>query len=155
MTRDDIEAVVANEKAAYDHPWSRKLLEQSLEGRDHCFVCVTDGIVAGHGIVSAVADEGHVLNICLAPRWQGRGLGRELLDWLVEDLRAAGAATVFLEVRRSNFAAVALYESAGFNQIAIRPDYYPAAGGLHEDARVMALSLDLDWPPGPPKCDRG
>ena len=65
MTRDDIEAVVANEKAAYDHPWSRKLLEQSLEGRDHCFVCVTDGIVAGHGIVSAVADEGHVLNICL------------------------------------------------------------------------------------------
>jgi ribosomal-protein-alanine N-acetyltransferase len=55
--------------------------------------------------------------------------------------RLRGAQTLFLEVRRTNTVARALYRSFGFEEIGIRRDYYPAARG-REDARVLALDLE-------------
>ncbi|MEG3194120.1 ribosomal protein S18-alanine N-acetyltransferase, partial [Lysobacter sp. D1-1-M9] len=90
--------------------------------------------------LSVAAGEAHVLNICIAPEYQGRGLGRTLLRSLVRVAKARRVDRVFLEVRPSNPGAIQLYESEGFNEIGRRPRYYPARQG-REDALVMALEM--------------
>ncbi|MCY1457753.1 Ribosomal-protein-alanine acetyltransferase [compost metagenome] len=81
-----------------------------------------------------------MLNVCVDPSCQTRGLGRLLFRALVKLAREHGAQRVFLEVRPSNTPAVALYHSEGFNEIGRRPRYYPARDG-REDALVMAIEL--------------
>ena len=85
-------------------------------------------------------DEGHLLNITIAPAWRRQGLGRLLLKHIVDTAREQQARTLFLEVRPSNRAAIELYEQAGFEAFALRKGYYPADQG-HEDAIVMRLDL--------------
>ena len=85
-------------------------------------------------------DEATLFNIAVAPEFQRKGLGRELLDALIVGLEEKGIVTLWLEVRDSNRAAIALYESLGFNEVSIRRNYYPTADG-REDARIMALPL--------------
>jgi ribosomal-protein-alanine N-acetyltransferase len=81
-----------------------------------------------------------VLNLCIEPREQGRGVGRRLLRALLRLAAGHGARRVFLEVRPSNPHAIALYDKEGFNEIGRRPRYYPAHVG-REDAIVMAKEL--------------
>ncbi len=140
MTMDDLAAVVRNETRSYAFPWTPGQLADSIAGRDLCSVVQEEGAVVGHGIVSYGAGEAHLLNVCITRDRQGRGYGRVLLESLVEDLRVRDVRTIFLEVRPSNQAAIRLYESAGFVEVGVRPNYYPAATG-HEDARVMAMEL--------------
>ena len=90
--------------------------------------------------ISVAADEAHVLNVCITPERQGRGYGRHLLRALVKLAGDHGAARIFLEVRPSNPAAIALYHEEGFNEIGRRPRYYPSKDG-REDALVMAMEL--------------
>ena len=96
--------------------------------------------VSGYAVVSSGACEAHILNICVARAWRGQGIGRALLNRLIDDIRATGNEVVFLEVRPSNLKAIVLYESAGFVRIGLRRGYYPAAGG-REDAYVYRLDL--------------
>ena len=100
-------------------------------------------MIVGYGLLSIAADEAHVLNVCAAPEEQGRGHGRRLLRALLQLARGRGAQRVFLEVRPSNPAAIALYHAEGFNEIGRRPRYYPAKAG-REDAIVMAKELFAD-----------
>ena len=100
-------------------------------------------------MLSAAAGEAHILNVCIAPEYQGRGHGRRLLARLVDLARWHHARQVFLEVRPSNPRAINLYRDFGFNEIGLRPNYYPAEKG-REDAIVMAMELlppGRDWPP--------
>jgi ribosomal-protein-alanine N-acetyltransferase len=91
-------------------------------------------------VLSVAVGEAHVLNVCVHPDWQGRGLGRRILDRLLRLAREHEADTAFLEVRASNTVAQRLYESAGFNEIGVRRGYYPARVG-REDAVVYAKTL--------------
>lgn len=140
MAMDDLADVVRNETRSYAFPWTPGQLADSIAGSDLCSVVQEAGSIVGHGIVSRGAGEAHLLNVCITRDRQGRGYGRILLDFLVEDLRARDVRTIFLEVRPSNHAAIRLYEGAGFVEIGLRPNYYPSATG-HEDARVMAMEL--------------
>jgi ribosomal-protein-alanine N-acetyltransferase len=90
------------------------------------------------------AGECHVLNLCLHPVHQGRGIGRRLLRRLLALARRREADTAFLEVRASNCGAIALYHSEGFDEIGRRRGYYPASrhnAHRREDAVVMARAL--------------
>jgi len=87
-----------------------------------------------------VLDEAHLLNISIAAEYQGRGLGRELLVHMMQVARQYNALNMFLEVRVSNLAAIGLYENMGFNEMAIRRNYYPAKNG-REDAILMGMAL--------------
>jgi ribosomal-protein-alanine N-acetyltransferase len=80
--------------------------------------------VDGYVGLNAVPPEGEVATIGVAPRSQGRGLGRALLDALVEEARRRGVAWLFLEVLDTNEPALALYGSAGFESQGRRRDYY-------------------------------
>ena len=140
MVMGDLGEVVRNETRSYAFPWSPGQLADSISGPDLCSVVVEDRVIVGHGIVARGAGEAHLLNVCITRDRQGRGYGRVLLDFLVDDLRRRDVSTIFLEVRPSNLPAIRLYESAGFVEIGLRPNYYPAEKG-HEDARVMAMEL--------------
>ncbi|SQB26002.1 ribosomal-protein-alanine N-acetyltransferase [Citrobacter koseri] len=70
------------------------------------------------------------------------GWGEELLEHLIDELEKRGVLTLWLEVRASNAAAIALYESLGFNEATVRRNYYPTADG-REDAIIMALPISM------------
>ena len=140
MTGEDVDAVMANEVAAYTHPWTKNILRDCLRVGYGCYVCEMDGEIVGHAVMSVAVGEAHLLNLCIAPRWQGRGLGRRLLGRVIRMAAERQADTLFLEVRASNVAAQALYESEGFGEIGRRPGYYPDEGG-REDALVFARAL--------------
>jgi len=124
----------------FGDPWSRRAFEEIL-GLEHVQGFVVEGArgdVAGYAFGSAVADEAEILNLAVAPAHRRRGLGRVLLDACLGWMAARGAARVYLEVRRSNGAALAMYGAAGFETLGVRPDYYRKPT---EDAVTMALDL--------------
>lgn len=140
MRADDVDRVAAIEASAYAFPWSRTIFADCLRAGYECIVLVRDGEVVGYGVLSTGANEAHILNVCVAPAEQGKGLGRRVVGRLIELARWQRSERVFLEVRPSNPAAIALYESMGFNEFGRRPNYYPAKKG-REDALVMAMEL--------------
>jgi ribosomal-protein-alanine N-acetyltransferase len=141
MTHADLDAVLAIEWAAFSHPWTRRIFEDSLTAYE-CWVMFEGDRQVGHGVINVIVEEAHLLNITVHPDHQGRGLGLRLLTHLMQRSRERQALECFLEVRASNQAAYRLYERYGFNEIGRRRDYYPADGG-REDALVMACSLLL------------
>lgn len=140
MTEADLSRVVALETAAYAFPWSEQVFRDCLRVGYHCVAIDTPAGVQGYGIMSMGAGESHVLNVCVAEAWRGRGIGRRLLESLLERVRSAGMELAFLEVRPSNRAAIALYESMGFDRVGLRRGYYQSASG-REDAFVYRLHL--------------
>ncbi|MBA0386343.1 ribosomal-protein-alanine N-acetyltransferase [Stenotrophomonas maltophilia] len=140
LRESDLNAVMAIELRGYPFPWTRGIFIDCLRAGYPGLAMERDGLLVGYGVLSIAADEAHVLNICIDPLAQSRGLGRQLLRALVQLAADRGAQRVFLEVRPSNTPALALYHSEGFNEIGRRPRYYPAAQG-REDAVVMAIEL--------------
>jgi len=140
MTEADLSAVLAVERAAYSHPWSLGIFRDCLRVGYSCQVGLLAGRTVAHGVLSVAVGEAHLLNLCVHPDHQGQGLGRQLLEGMLGLARDHRADTVFLEVRSTNLAAQALYQSSGFNEVGRRFDYYPAADG-REDAIVYAKVL--------------
>jgi len=140
MREADLDEVYAIELRAYPFPWTLGIFRDCLLANYPAWVLAQGERIIGYGLLSLAADEAHVLNLCTAPEAQGQGFGRRLLHALLQLARARGAKRVFLEVRPSNAAAIALYDTEGFNEIGRRPRYYPARNG-REDALVMALEL--------------
>jgi [ribosomal protein S18]-alanine N-acetyltransferase len=140
MQPADLGTVLEIELRAYPFPWTRGIFEDCLRAGYPCWVLQDGARIIGYAVLSVAAGEGHVLNVCVDPALQRRGHGRRLLHALLHLARGRGAQRLFLEVRPSNPAAIALYESEGFNEIGRRPRYYPAHDG-REDAIVMAMEL--------------
>ncbi|HEY7656222.1 MAG TPA: ribosomal protein S18-alanine N-acetyltransferase [Burkholderiales bacterium] len=140
MTAADLDGVVAIEEAIYPHPWTRGNFSDSLAADYDCWIVECGGEQAGYCVVMIAAGEAHLLNLSVAGPWQRRGLGREILGFVLQLARRRGAQRILLEVRPSNQAARALYAAAGFTEVATRQGYYPAGAG-REDAIVLQLQL--------------
>ena len=96
--------------------------------------------VLGFAVVANVLDQAELHNIAIASALQGKGLGRQLLDGMIQQLPAE-VKNLYLEVRVSNIPAIRLYQQTGFVQIAERRDYYKTEFG-REDALIMGLQMD-------------
>ncbi|HET9121904.1 MAG TPA: ribosomal protein S18-alanine N-acetyltransferase [Acidiferrobacteraceae bacterium] len=142
MRFTDLEGVMVVEREAYEFPWTEGIFRDCLRVGYSCRVVENNGIPAGHAVMSVGAGECHLLNICVRPRHQRRGIGRRLVLHLLALAQRRKAHTALLEVRRSNTAAYTLYTALGFNEVGVRRNYYPAARG-REDALVLALDLTL------------
>lgn len=140
MTESDVTDVVTIERASYQFPWSEGIFRDCLRVGYVCRVITVGKQVIGYGVMSVGAGEAHILNLCMDGAYRSRGLGRRLLEYLLERGAAAGMAEAFLEVRPSNAAAIRLYLSLGFEQVGTRRGYYQAVGG-REDAAVLKLPL--------------
>jgi [ribosomal protein S18]-alanine N-acetyltransferase len=140
MRGQDVTEVVAIERASYQFPWSEGIFRDCLRVGYVCRVVTLSRSVTGYGVMSFGAGEAHILNVCVGEPYRSRGIGRRLLNSLIERATAAGMAEAFLEVRPSNTSAIRLYQALGFEQVSMRRGYYQAVGG-REDAAVLRRLL--------------
>ena len=139
MTLEDVNAVLAIEQAVQAYPWTRGNFIDALSRGYVCRVDEECGEIRGYAVLMPVLDEAELLNIGVAAGRQRKGLGRAMLLEMLDMACEKNMLRVFLEVRASNAAALALYRSAGFREIGVRRGYYQNANGS-EDAITMACN---------------
>lgn len=147
MRLQDLEAVLVLERRAYAFPWSATNFSACLHAQYSAWVVQEASELVAYGIYSVAVGEATILNLCVSPTHQRRGLGQQLLLFLLAAAKTEQAQEVFLEVRQSNQAARALYESLGFNQYAERKNYYPGVGGRENALLYCKTLLDQTDPP--------
>lgn len=141
MNEADLDAVMAIENMIYTHPWTRGNFVDSLSAGSPCWIMQLHGVTVGYAVLTVGAGEAHLLNLSVAAAWQRRGLGREILLYLIDYIKEINVSTIFLEVRVSNAAARALYAQAGFREIGTRRGYYPMRI-YNADGREDAIVLE-------------
>ncbi|MBQ0719020.1 MAG: ribosomal protein S18-alanine N-acetyltransferase [Gammaproteobacteria bacterium] len=141
-TLDDIAVLIKIESEVSPFPWNAKQFTESLHKHRAYVLCKGNRAVA-FLIFNQVVDEAELLNIAVKSSFQGEGLGAYLLDYCLAEVSAT-AVSVFLEVRVSNFPAIALYEGRSFRHVGERKAYYHGESG-REDALVMRC--DIESPP--------
>jgi ribosomal-protein-alanine N-acetyltransferase len=136
----DVDDVAAIERAVFKDPWSRRSFADLVDQKNVIFLVATDGAaVSGYAIVLLAGDESELANLAVARLAQRQGVGNRLLQESLRRARGRGCRRMFLEVRESNAAAIALYEREGFDAIGRRARYYARP---IEDAIVMTRRLD-------------
>ncbi len=140
MTLDDVEAVCAIEQSVQGYPWTRGNFTDALNNGYVCRVDEAAGQIRSYAVLMPIVDEAELLNIGVAADQQRRGVGRTMLLEMLDLACENNMINVYLEVRASNTAALALYRSAGFVEIGLRRDYYRNAMG-YEDAITMGCRL--------------
>jgi ribosomal-protein-alanine N-acetyltransferase len=112
------------EQSVFADPWTTQDFRDCVSSDAVFLVAETaDGIV-GYVVALEVVDEGEVLNLAVAPAGRRHGLGRALVEHVLEALGERGALQVYLEVRESNAPARALYAAHGFKEVGRRKEYY-------------------------------
>jgi ribosomal-protein-alanine N-acetyltransferase len=140
---EDLPAILAIERASFSDPWSRGSFVSLLERPRVFFAVAVDGPkrdVVGHVVTWFVLDEAELANLAVLPAARGRGIGSALLGAALAAAEARGATTMYLEVRASNRAALALYGSRGFREVGRRPDYYRRPV---EDALILRREIAM------------
>ena len=143
---DDIEDIVELEAASFTNPWPREMLARELAESPVTRLYAAragDGRLVGFLLCWLVVDELHINTVAVAPDARRRGLARRIVRHVLADAAAAGARRATLEVRRSNGAAVSLYEQLGFAVCAVRPRYYSQP---EEDALILWREAPLTEP---------
>ncbi len=135
LSEEHLLAVAAIEKACFSEPWSESALRLLLGDTALGFVALTeDGKVAAYVGMMTVADEGQITNVATHPSYRRMGYGAAALDGLLSFAAQSKIKEIFLEVRRSNVAARALYATRGFECVGERKGFYRFPT---EDAVIM------------------
>lgn len=140
MNEQDIDDVLEIEHKSFATPWSREAFYNELTQNQFAVYVVLEeeDKVIGYCGVWIVVDEAHITNVALLPEYRGRNLGEALMRKIIEVAVEMGAKTMTLEVRVSNLTAQSLYRKLGFQDGAIRKNYYT---DNQEDALVMWVNL--------------
>jgi ribosomal-protein-alanine N-acetyltransferase len=136
-----LDEVLRVEVLAYAHPWNRTNFIDALHSGYQAQMLMADGNVLGYFVAMKGVDEVHLLNITVAPLYQGQGCARVMLDALAIWARGQSAGWLWLEVRVGNVRAMHVYEAYGYRRVGYRKAYYPSGNGQREDAVVMSLRL--------------
>lgn len=135
MNEHDLDAVVEIETESFSQPWSRVHFISELNS-PHSFPLVahdSGGSVMGYICPMLVLDEGEILDVAVSHRCRNKGVGKLLVEEVLDECRKKGASFVSLEVRKSNISAISLYKSLGFIETGQRKRYYENG----EDAILM------------------
>jgi ribosomal-protein-alanine N-acetyltransferase len=145
LAAHDLPVVAALEARIHAAPWSERNFRDALAAGYSARVGVRGDRIVAYGVLMLGPGEAQLLNLSVVPEARRMGLGRTLLFQFIDDARRLYADQLFLEVRVSNLAAIALYEAAGFMSIARRVAYYPPSnpGAGREDALVMRCALTM------------
>ena len=149
---DDLDRIMAVMEAAFDpaygEAWSRRQVEDALlVGSCHYLLIGSEGHppepntpAAGFSLTRSSLDEEELLLFAVAPQFRRRGLGRQMLDQLVQDAKARNVRKLMLEMRRGN-PAERLYRDFGFFPVGERPNYYRGGSGEPIDAITFAYTI--------------
>lgn len=135
MTENDVPAVASLEKECFSSPWSEASLFESLNNEGSIFLCakIKEKIVGYIG-ASVVLDEAYVSDVAVSKNERRRGIGEKLLEECEKICREKGCSFLSLEVRKSNKAAISLYEKCGFVVLGERKNFY---SDPRENALIM------------------
>lgn len=140
MTLDDVDTVIRLENQVYQFPWTDRIFKDCIRVGYDCWMADLENTVVAHAVISVAAGESHMLNLSVTENLQGKGIGKQFVQFLLNIARNKRAQIMMLEVRPSNVRAINCYNSAGFNEIGCRKDYYPAPNGK-EDALLFAKQI--------------
>lgn len=140
MMPADVDEVLSIELAVQAYPWTHGNFMDALNSGYRGYLDEADGEIRAYAVLMPALEQAELLNIGVAAGQQRKGYGRALLRAVLEIAAGQNMLRVFLEVHRSNIAAIALYRSAGFAEIGVRRGYYQNANGS-EDAITMACDL--------------
>ena len=150
MGLDDLDEILAIERASFTNPWSREAFAYELRENRVAHLWVVRAPddagrlqIVGYCCLWLIRDEAHVTNFAVHPTRRHQGIGRQLLGTLLEHYRQQGASRAALEVRVGNDEARRLYEGFGFRRVGLRKGYYFDTG---EDALLMEARLDATVP---------
>ena len=140
MNGDHLDEVAELERVCFPDPWSRNMLKEELENDLAAFLVALDGegAVAGYAGLQVVLNEGYILNVAVRPDCRRQGVAGQPLQVFLNFARGNRLSFLTLEVRASNYAAIALYGSRGFRGVGRRKNYYEHP---REDAVIMTLDL--------------
>ena len=141
MNADHLDEVAELERICFSVPWSRNMLAEELDNLLSAFLVALDdsGRVVGYAGLQVVLDEGYITNVAVRPECRRQGVAAKLLQVFLDFARANKLAFLTLEVRASNYDAIALYGSRGFRSVGRRKNYYEHP---REDAIIMTLEFD-------------
>ena len=136
-----LDEVAELERICFTTPWSRNMLAEELDNYLSAFLVALDdnGKVAGYAGLQAVLDEGYITNVAVRPDCRKQGVASKLLQVFLDFAQANHLAFLTLEVRASNYPAIALYGSRGFRGVGRRKNYYEHP---KEDAIIMTKEFE-------------
>jgi ribosomal-protein-alanine N-acetyltransferase len=125
MIETDLDAVLAIEQASFPSPWKRDhFLHEIAAPHSYPFVAEYNDMLVGYVCVTALFEEAQIMDLAVDPAMRGRGIALLLMKHAFILAREKGAEVMSLEVRSTNAAAIALYESLGFIRTGCRSKYY-------------------------------
>lgn len=136
MNADHLDEVAELERICFSTPWSRNMLAEELDNMLSAFLVALDDRdrVVGYAGVQVILDEGYITNIAVRPECRRQGIAAKLLKVFMDFAKANQLSFLTLEVRASNYDAIALYGSRGFRSMGRRKNYYEHP---REDALIM------------------
>jgi len=138
LQEEHLDRIIEIENLSYSQPWSKGLFERELSlPISNFFVAYLAETMVGYGCFWRVEDEAHLINIAVHPKYRSKGVGRNMLDFLTEEMQKQGLKKILLEVRKNNQSAIGLYGSCGFKTVGLREKYYNNT----EDAVLMEKQL--------------
>lgn len=140
MELSDVDAVHVLEEKCFTTPWSKDSFVQELSSNKlaRYMVLLLDDEIVAYGGFWIIVDEAHITNIAVNPEKRRLGLGKKLVQGMIDEIIKLGMENVTLEVRDSNIPARNLYAGFGFTDAGRRPNYYQSP---KEDAIIMWLSM--------------
>ena len=141
MTADHLDEVAELERICFSTPWSRNMLAEELDNALSAFLVALDDSdqVVGYAGLQVVLDEGYITNVAVRPECRRQGIASKLLQVFLDFAEANQLAFLTLEVRASNYDAIALYGTRGFRSVGRRKNYYEHP---KEDAIIMTKEFD-------------
>jgi ribosomal-protein-alanine N-acetyltransferase len=141
FTEKDLSKLALLEKSCFADAWTMEMLKSEM-GRDGfcCLLAEADGEAAGFVYGNVLFEDAELYKVAVLPDFRGKGIGRGLMNAFSGFVKDKGAQQIFLEVRVSNQAALALYLGQNFEKTRLRKRYY--ADG--EDCLEMRKSLYPD-----------
>lgn len=135
MQKEHLSAVMKIERDSFTHPWSEHSFVSELENpKSYAFVAIDNDEVIGFAVLSVVLDEGSLLDIAVDKSYRRKGVAKKLFEAVQKVAEDNKLSFITLEVRVSGTPAISLYKAMGFEQVAIRKNYY---SNPIEDAVLM------------------
>ena len=135
---NEIEEISRCEEACFAKPYSLKDIRELYESaHTRGFIARADGAFVGYASLMSVCEDGDILRVAVYPAWRRKGFARALMTALVAYAKEKDLEQIFLDVRVSNEAAIALYEGFAFEKIGVRKKYYENG----EDAYMMRCRI--------------
>lgn len=136
LTADHLDEAAELERLCFSDPWSRNMLAEELNNDLSALLAAEDdsGRLVGYAGLQVILDEGYITNVAVRPECRRQGIAGKLLQVFVDFAQGNRLAFLTLEVRASNYDAIALYGSRGFRSAGRRKNYYEHP---REDAIIM------------------